>query len=159
MRHSQFTWLVAFVLAFTFPAAAQRTAKVPEIMMINMGGNDCPPCVAWRRTELPKLQATEAFAAIRYVHVEKVIQSAVPPRFFLPPEVKPFKDKLDIASGGNVGSPQVAILVNGEVYDYYWATPSAEVVEQMILSITSGSPYPRDRCIRRTSRWRCETPG
>ena len=159
MRRLQPAWLVAFAIALTLPAVGQRTAKPPEIMLINMGGSDCPPCMAWRRTELPKLQKTAAFVAITYVHIDKTIKSTVPPRFFLPPEVKPFKEKLDIASGGNGGSPQVALLVNGEIYDYYWATPSAEVVEQMILSIFNGSPYPRDRCIRRTSQWRCELPG
>ena len=130
MRRIQSGWLLAIVFAFAMPAAAQRPARPPEIMMINMGGNDCPPCVAWRLTELPKLQAMEAFAAITYVHVVKTIHSTVPPRFFLPVEVRPFKEKLDLASGGNTGSPQVAILVNGEVYDYYWATPSAAVVER-----------------------------
>jgi GNAT superfamily N-acetyltransferase len=26
-----------------------------------MGGNGCPPCVAWRANELPKLRAAEEF--------------------------------------------------------------------------------------------------
>ena len=91
--------------------------------------------------------------------IRKAIESAVPPRFFLPPEVKPFKDKLDFASGGRTGSPQVAILVNGEVYDYYAGTPSADIVEQMILSILNGTPYPRDRCLQRGTGWRCVVPG
>ena len=159
MCRAIFGWLVAIALTVPFPSAAQRAGKAPEIMMINMGGSDCPPCVAWRQFELPKLQATAAFKAITYVHVNKTIMSAVPPRFFLPPEVKPFKDKLDFASGGISGSPQVAFLVDGEVYDYYVATPSAEVVEQMILSILNGSLYPRNRCLQRGNGWRCVVPG
>ena len=103
--------LVMAVLALaSVCAVAQSVDHVPRIMLINMGGNDCPPCVAWRREQLPRLQATEAFRAIRFVHVEKVIGLTVPPRFFLPAEVKPFKDKLDEASGGLGGSPQFAML-------------------------------------------------
>lgn len=65
--------LVAITLTVSFPSAAQLAPKSPEIMMINMGGNDCQPCVAWRMFELPKLKATEAFKAITFVHVTKAI--------------------------------------------------------------------------------------
>ena len=149
------------VLAITIPvpSEAQLPARSPEIMMIYMGGDDCPPCAAWRRSELLKFQDTEAFKAIKYIHVVKTIKSAVPPRFFLPLEVKPFKEKLDFASGGETGSPQIAILVNGEVYDYYSNTLSAAEVEQMILSILNESPYPRQRCIQRVNIWRCAVHG
>ena len=148
------------VLALTIPApsTAQGAPKSPEIIMIYMGGDDCPPCVVWRRSELPKFQDMDAFKAIKYIHVVKTVQSAVPPRFFLPAEVKPFKDKLDFASGGEVGSPQVAILVNGEVYDYSGSL-SASQAEQMILSILNESPYPRRRCIKRIDIWRCAVYG
>ncbi len=60
------------------------TGQPPEIILVNMGGNDCPPCVSWRMFELPKLQATEAFRSITFVHVEKSIKSTVPPPL-LPP--------------------------------------------------------------------------
>lgn len=56
-----------------------------------------------------------------------------------------------MAGGGMSGSAQVAMLVNGEVYDCYFGTRSAAEVEQMILSSTHGPPYPFERCIRRKS--------
>ncbi len=38
-----------------------QTADAPRIHIIYMGGDDCPPCVAWRSNELPKLRQTKAF--------------------------------------------------------------------------------------------------
>lgn len=155
MNRPVFAALLAFATLTALPASAQPARKPPEIVFVNLGGNDCPPCVAWRQFEFPKLQGTEVFKSITFVHVEKVIGSPVPPLVFLPPEVKPFKDKLDLASGGNSGSPQVAILVNGEVYDYYFGPRSASIIEQMLLSILNGSAYPLERCIQRATDWRC----
>ena len=154
---TRFTEWLAVAIALTLPLSSE--AQPPEIIMVNMGGADCPPCVAWRQFDLPQLQATEAFKSITFIHVEKTIHSTVPPRFFLPSQAKPLKEKLDLASGGNSGSPQVAILVNGEVYDYYFGTRSAAVVEKMIQSIVNGSSYPTSRCIQRSRGWQCAVVG
>lgn len=48
-------------------------AQAPTIHFIWMGGNDCPPCALWRRTELPKLQASPEFKHMQFSHVNKVI--------------------------------------------------------------------------------------
>ena len=48
-----------------------------------------------------------------YSFVNKPILSGVPGLFLLPDEVKPYKAVLDEASGGNMGSPHYAILVDG----------------------------------------------
>ena len=150
---------VSILLLPVLSSFAQPISRVPKITMINMGGSDCRPCVNWRLFELPKLQATEAFKAITFIHVEKTIGSTVPPRFFLPNEVKPLMERLDIASGGIRGSPQIAILVNGEVYDYYFGERSAIDVERMIVSILNSSVYPFERCIRRKSQGQCAEVG
>ena len=147
--------LIALATAPPSLSHAQDAGAGQSIMMINMGGNDCPPCVAWRRSELPKLQKQAAFSTIDYVHVEKTIQSSVPPRFFLPERVRPYKDKLDVASGGMSGSPQVAILVDGEVYDYIYGSRSAEDVLKAIQSIRTGATYPFERCLQRRDRLHC----
>lgn len=144
--------LMAALLA---PAAAlaqapsQRPASPPDIHIVYMGGNDCPPCVAWRREQLPKLEQTAAFKAIKFTYVVKSIQSAVPAGFLLPADVRPFKDKLDVASGGLSGSPQFAVMVNGEVYDYYSGTRAAPDMVKMIDAIRSGQKYPYPRCLQR----------
>ncbi len=141
-------------------ASFQAHAQARSIHIIYMGGNDCPPCVFWRATELPKLQATQAYASIRFSSVTKTVRSPVPPAFFLPDEVKPYKDKLDKAGGGRSGSPQTAVLVDGEVYDYYFGTSrSAEDVERMILAIQSGRKYPFKRCVERDSTKKCVERG
>jgi hypothetical protein len=126
-----------------------------KVHIVYMGGNDCPPCRAWRATELPKLEKTEAFKRAQFTHVEKLIKSSVPPAFFLPAEVRPYKDQLDEASSGMIGSPQTAILVDGKVYDYYWGTRTAPEVERMLNSIYDGKPYPFERCVKRESQTKC----
>jgi hypothetical protein len=135
---------------------AQTTAELPKIHMVYMGGNDCPPCVAWRAFELPKLKTTDAFKSIQFSHVDKTIRSAAPPAFWLPEEVKPYKDKLDVAGNRRGGSAQTAILVNGEVYDYYWGTRTAEQIEKMIVSIQSKTKYPFTPCARIKAGYTCE---
>ena len=56
-------WIRFVVSLFAFlvmaaPQAQTVGEKVNAVQLVWMGGNDCPPCVAWRRDELPKLQAS-----------------------------------------------------------------------------------------------------
>lgn len=115
-----------------------------------MGGNDCPPCVAWRALELPKLSKAPEFQRIRFSYVIKAIGSTVPPAFFLPAEVRPLKPLLDNAGSGHVGSPQAAVIVDGVVFDYFFGTRSAEEIERMLIAISTGSAYPFTRCLKIT---------
>lgn len=145
---------MASVLGLGVPALAQN-AEPLAVHFVHLGGNDCPPCVAWRLNELPKLEQSEVFKSIKFSYVTKPIRSAVPASFFLPAEVKPLKDKLDIASGGGTGSPQGALLVNGEVHDYWFGARSAPDIEEMILAVKTGSKYPFKRCVQRGPKWSC----
>lgn len=159
MRDALVSLLVGCVVV-AFPVATKaQTEKPPEapnVHVVYMGGDDCPPCVAWRRTELPKLQAAPVFERIKFSYVIKVIRSPVPPSFFLPADVKPLKEKLDYASNGTTGSPHSAILVNGEVYDYFYGTRSAAQWEQMLVAIERGEASPLPRCLRLTRQRSCE---
>lgn len=140
--------------------ATAATAQTPrDIHLIYMGGDDCPPCVAWRKTELPRLRESKVFQSVRFSFVEKNIRATVPPAWYLPDEVKPYKEQLDIANGRNLGSPQTAILVNGKVYDYYGGSRSAADIESMLAAIQDRTPYPFPRCVRRAPRWVCEDGG
>lgn len=141
------------------PTSSVRKGETASIHMVYMGGNDCPPCVAWRAKELPLLRQTAAFQTVTFSYVQKVIASAVPPSFFLPTDVKPLKEKLDFAGGGRGGSAQVAILVDGEVYDYYFGSRSSSEVERMILSIRNGTKYPFERCLKRDLSKGCALKG
>ena len=78
--------------------------------MVYFGGNDCPPCVQWRATQLPKLQQMNAFKSITFTHVEKKIKAPIPPSIFMPDNVKPYKEQLDQGGGGMDGSPQTAVI-------------------------------------------------
>ncbi len=139
---------------------AQPAAEPPAIHLVWMGGTDCPPCVAWRALELPKLQKSAGFKGVTFSYVPKVIRSSVPPGLLLPVEVKPHKDKLDYASSGRGGSPQAALLVNGEVVDYFHGTRSAEQIEAMLIAVRTGGRYPFERCLKMSAQWgKCEIRG
>lgn len=136
---------------------SRAQANPTSVHFIWMGGNDCPPCVEWRRTELPKLQQSPEFNAVTFSYVTKSIKSPVPSSFFLPAEVKPYRDKLDIASSGQSGSPQGAFIVNGEVFHYFVGTLSASTIENMLIAIRIGGPYPFKRCLKISTQWgKCE---
>ena len=140
---------------FASLAMAACVQAAPAIHIVYMGGPDCPYCVEWTRTELPKLRKTQAFQSIQFSSVTKLIRSPVPLSIFLPAEVKPYKDKLDKASGGLSGSPQFAVLVDGQIHDYFLGTRTAETFEKMIASIQTGMPYPADepRCLQLGKKW------
>lgn len=150
--------LAASVLSIAAFSAFAQDPK--QIHIVYMGGDDCPPCLDWRRNELPKLKLTEVFGTIKFSYVVKGIRSPVPFRTFLPDEVKPYKEKLDAAGNGLGGSAQVAILVNGEVFDYYFGSErKADDVERMLLSIRDGTPYPFKRCLKALDFWKCKVHG
>lgn len=148
---NRFFSVIATCFALLFHAAcAAETPKPPEMHLIHMGGSDCPPCVVWRALELPKLQQSEAWSSIKFSYVTKTIGSTVPPTFFLPAEVKPLKSRLDFASGGSRGSPHAALVVNGDVFAYWFGAKSAEEIEKMILAVRDNKPFPVEPC----KRWR-----
>ena len=149
MRRWCVALLTALAVVFGGPARAEQAAvSADRVRFIHMGGNDCPPCVAWRALELPKLEKSPAFSAIQNSYVVKAIRSPVPSAFFLPAEVKPLKSRLDRASAGKSGSPHQMLLVDGEVYDYWFGTLDAAQIEARIAAITSGTKYPGPRCTR-----------
>lgn len=150
---------VVLAAGLPLPAGANETNPAPDIHFIWMGGNDCPPCVSWRAIELPKLQRSEEFKGIRFSYVVKAIKSPIPSKVFLPPEVAPLKEKLDEASGGRAGSPKAALVVNGEVYDFFQGTRSAEQIVSMIQATRTGAKYPFKRCLRAAANSRaCDIP-
>lgn len=144
---SRFLFLV--LISVGISAAPATTPESPlDIHFIWFGGNDCPPCVAWRQTELPKLEQSPEFKAIRFSFVIKTVGSPIPLRIFLPAEVAPLKEKLDEASGGRSGSPKGALVVNGEIYDFFQGTRSAAQIEKMIRAVRTNSRYPFKRCLK-----------
>lgn len=153
-------WGLLLCLPMTVTVAlAQQALAVPRIHIVYMGGNDCPPCIAWRTAELPKLETSDVFKSVKFSYVSKLVRSPVPPALFLPSDVEPYKNKLDFASSGVNGSPQTAIIVNDEVFDYYFGTRSAETIVKMLESILTGSKYPVERCVKLTKNRTCDIRG
>ncbi len=118
------------------PASATTSTgpkREPDIHLVWMGGDDCPPCKSWRLHELPLLRSSPVFRAVRFIYVDKPVRSSVPPAQYLPQEIRPFKNKLDQASGGRIGSPQAFLLVSGEVYEFFREARYAADIIEMIL--------------------------
>ncbi|WP_342128497.1 hypothetical protein [Hydrogenophaga sp. OTU3427] len=158
MRHA--AWCLLAALVFPVVAHTQPAQPIPaDIHLVWMGGDDCPPCKAWRTAELPQLLAAEEFKGVRFSYVVKPIRASVPPAAQLPSEVRPLKDALDRASGGRSGSPQAALVVNGQVYDYYVSVRSAETVLEMIGAVRGEWRYPLPRCLQMAAKGRqCAQP-
>jgi thiol-disulfide isomerase/thioredoxin len=148
------------------PAVAEKpapmaipTSGIPDIHFVYMGGSDCPSCLSWKAIEVPKLEKLPAFKAVKFTVVDKVVASPVPPAFFLPAPLKPYKEVLDVANGGNRGSPQFAVLVNGKVVDYYVGGRSAEEIEETLAALLNGQKPKMPGCAKRAKvTWFCLEP-
>lgn len=138
------------LILFAPLADAGKPVPPEQVRFIHMGGNDCPPCRVWRAMELPKLEQSPGFRSVSYTYVTKTVRSPVPPAMFLPDEIKQYKAKLDEASGGRAGSPHQLLMVNGEVYDYWFGVRDAHEIEAAITALLHGTQYPHQRCVRRT---------
>jgi hypothetical protein len=132
------------------PAFAGKRISPERIRFIQMGGDDCPPCREWRAVDLPRLQQSRAFSRIWFSYVVKSIRSPVPPAAHLPYDIQHLKAKLDYASGGRASSPHQVILVDDEVYDYWFGASGADEIEARIGALVNGTRYPYRRCIKRT---------
>lgn len=152
--------LAVCLIALPLASSAQDRRASKTIDFVSMGADDCPPCVDWRRTELPKLQATPEFKDIRYTHVTKLIRSSVPAAFFFPADIKHLQPALKEASNGHTGSPHQALLVNGEIVDYWFGTGkgSAAEIVKMIQAINQNLPLPRKTCRKLKTLSSCQIP-
>jgi len=142
------TPFLAAAIAVGVLAPRVGAVKERDVVLVWFGGSDCPPCVAWRSEELPKLRLMDEFRGVRFIHVEKPVMSAIPPSLFLPVEVKEFKAKLDVAGAGRSGSPQVALIVDGEVYDFFRRVRSAREIADMLSAVRGNGKYPFNACVR-----------
>jgi len=133
------------------PAFAGKRISPERIRFIQMGGDDCPPCRTWRAVELPRLQWSPAFGSIWFSYVVKSIRSPVPPQAYLPYDIQHLKAKLDYASGGHASSPHQVIVVDDEVFDYWFGAAGAEEIEARIAALVNGTKYPYRRCIKRAA--------
>ena len=88
---------VIFTIGFGLVWTTQAQTP-PKVHLIWMGGSDCPPCVNWRRFELPKLEKMAEFQEVTFSYVAKTIKSPVPASFFLLFPHLPFSVFLLLAS-------------------------------------------------------------
>lgn len=162
-RHIIVNWLLTVicltpsigVLQPTEPAAATQNTK--RIHIIYFGGNDCPPCLAFRGTEFPKFEKSQEYSQVQWSFVTKSVRSQIPSGFFLPAHVKPLRDTLLQATGSNGGSAQVVILVDGKVHDVFFGSRDADFYQKMVRSVSDSKlPYPGERCLERSTGWSCK---
>lgn len=150
---ASFIGSIAVAQDTTKPAQPIET-KLPRIHVVYFGGNDCPPCVAFRGTEFIKFQKSEAFSKLEWTFVTKTIKSPIPSSMWLPEKIKPMRDLLIEATNGMAGSAQVVILVDGKVYDVFSGSKDADFYEKMVKYVHDKSAtYPGERCLKMQS-WR-----
>ena len=138
---------VLFVTLFC--VAQSHGQSKTTIGFIYMASSGCGPCDIWRATELPKLKELDVFKQVQFFYLNKAIQSSVPPKMFLPDDLKPLKAVLDEASGGQRGAPQTVLLVDGKVFDYRHGSYSADELQVVIKAVLAGDASPFQRCVRR----------
>ena len=52
------------------------------------------------------------------------------------------------------------MIVNGQVFDYFWGVRSADEIVAMLVAIRTGGTYPFARCIKMSNQGRsCEVRG
>ncbi len=90
------------------------------IDVVYMGDKDCPPCVEWKITSLPKLQAAPYFSQIRFTEIKKAIADPVPPADKLPDYLRPMQPELVRIINRPKGSPMFALLVDGKAIAGGW---------------------------------------
>ncbi|MDP3135220.1 MAG: hypothetical protein Q8N17_02670 [Burkholderiaceae bacterium] len=116
-----------------------QSGAAPRIDYVYMGGNDCPPCIAWRQTELPRLRTMPEFQLLHFTHVNKSIRSPVPAAIWFPREIRNLRDPIFVASKGRTGSPLNALVVDGRVASFWWGTWAAEDIAKTVREIHNGS--------------------
>ena len=116
--------VAAVVLFFVCLAAgAQSTVAIRKASVIDvvyMGDKDCPPCVEWKLTSLPKLQAASFYSQIRFTEIKKPIGDPVPAADKLPEYLRPMHDELVRIINRPRGSPMFALLVDGKAIAGGW---------------------------------------
>ncbi|MBI3715944.1 MAG: hypothetical protein HY255_08135 [Betaproteobacteria bacterium] len=94
--------------------------KASVIDVVYMGDKDCPPCVAWKKVDLPKLQAEAWFPVIRFTEIKKPIGDPVPAADQLPEHLRPMQQELVRIINRPRGSPMFALLVDGKAIAGGW---------------------------------------
>jgi hypothetical protein len=117
--------LASLAIALGLASAQTATAQpLASIQMIYMGGSDCPPCVRGEPPNFPKLQQSQIFKSISFTYVPQARhgRSAADP-------VPAGRSQAIQGSDGRSerrherNRPQVAIVVDGQLYDYYFRDP------------------------------------
>lgn len=115
-----FTMSLAILPAARADGGAIAVRKDSVIDVVYMGDRDCPPCVAWKRVDLPKLQATAWFPHIRFTEIKKPIPEPVPAADKLPEHLRPMHEELVRIINRPKGSPMFALLVDGKAIAGGW---------------------------------------
>ena len=142
-------------------ASVSESSQVSKrIHVVYFGGMDCPPCEAFRAAEFPKFKSSPEFSSVDWSFVPKVIRSPVPSSFFLPTTIKPLREALVQATGGNAGSAQVVIFVDGKVHDVFFGSKDAAFYQKVVRSLENGKEaYLGERCVERAKGWACKVKG
>ena len=92
-------FLFAAVAASAIPVAGRAALAAPDVKVIYVGGEDCPPCHRWAKAYKAKWLASAEFRGVTWIEID-------PPRFreayqerYWPGELKPILDQIPRKTG------------------------------------------------------------
>lgn len=94
------TMLVLVCLApFLGGSGPQRAPARPNVTLIYVGADDCPPCRRWSSDHLPRFTASDAFARLTYRRVVAPTLFTLMNDAYWPQDLRDYRNKLDRRSG------------------------------------------------------------
>lgn len=89
-----------------------------EVMVVYVGGWDCPPCTAWKNNEKGKWLASDLYKRVKYVEVESPRLKEVYREKYWSAEMLPVR-KL-IPEKDRWGTPRFLVVKNGKLISNQW---------------------------------------
>jgi hypothetical protein len=154
--------IVFCVLAFFLVAPAQASDapgfRLPlnpqavqngSVQLLFFGGSDCPVCRAWQAAHWPQWQASPEAKLAQFVFIDKTVKMDLNAIKFWPNLISPaLRQSLIKANGARRGSPQMALVVNGELVDFFYGPREASTLAAMVRGARGESLYPSRPCLQ-----------
>ena len=101
-------WTIVAALVFL---AAPAMAQDKGITLFYLGGWDCPPCVAWKNHEKPRMVAAPEYGRITYVEIDVPNLKHVMEEQYWPAQHRPILAQLQ----NRGGTPRFIVAKDGKV--------------------------------------------
>ena len=111
-------FLIAGLLASTSPLLFGPARAAADLMVIYVGGWDCPPCTQWKNTQKARWLASPEYRQVTWVEVESPkLREAYKERYW-PADLRPVLAQLPRKNG----TPRFLIVRDGKVVSNEFGT-------------------------------------